>query len=189
MRTDITIEPLGPDRLDDYFYLFDNIRFAENPHWSACYCYSFHFTGVAEEWNRESNRIAVTQLINDGGMKGYLAYKGQQPVGWCNANNRSNYQRLNKLYDLPDSDNNNICTIVCFLIHQEFRRLGIARLLLESVESDCEALGYSLIEAYPGKGNLSCEKNYKGPLDLYLSKGFNIESEHENYFIVRKLIE
>jgi ribosomal protein S18 acetylase RimI-like enzyme len=189
MPEHILIKPLGPDLLNDFLSFFDHIRFTENPHWSACYCYSFHFTGTSEEWNRESNRVAVARLIMEGGMKGYLAYDGLQPVGWCNANNRTNYQRLSKLYDLPDADHTNICSIVCFLVHPEYRGQGIASLLLERVESDCTSQDYDLIEAYPGKGVLSCEKNYKGPLDLYLSSGFNIQSEHEDYYLVRKIIK
>jgi len=96
---DISIKPLSADLISDYVYSFDNIAFSENPGWSACYCYSFHFTGTNEEWKREDNRSSVIRLIKEKKMMGYLAYSGNNPVGWCNANNRLNYQSLLKYYD------------------------------------------------------------------------------------------
>jgi len=70
----IKIKPLSPELLDDYLHFFDNIVFAENPEWSACYCYSFHFTGSPDQWNKESNRSAAIRLIRRNELKGYLAY-------------------------------------------------------------------------------------------------------------------
>lgn len=32
-------------------------------------------------------------------MTGYLVFENDKPIGWCNANNRLNYQRLLKDYD------------------------------------------------------------------------------------------
>lgn len=182
----VFIEPLVPDRLDDFLSFFESVRFTENPHWSKCYCYSFHFTGSADQWTTENNRLAVSRLVKDRQMKGYLAYLNGRPVGWCNANNRLNYQRLHKIYELPQKESNKICSIVCFLIHPDFRRRGISRQLLHRVESDYTAPEYEIIEAYPGKGDLSCERLYKGPLEMYLGNGFHISEEHSDYRIVRK---
>jgi hypothetical protein len=93
---DITIKPLTPNILDDYLFFFDNMIFKENPEWSKCYCFSYHFVGTKEQWNKKENRSSVIEFVHAGKMTGYLAYSDNKPVGWCNANNRLNYQRLLK---------------------------------------------------------------------------------------------
>jgi ribosomal protein S18 acetylase RimI-like enzyme len=127
-------------------------------------------------------------MILEGSMKGYLAFQGKMAVGWCNVNNRQNYQRLAKLYNLVDAGHPRICSVVCFLIDPEHRRKGITKLFLRAIEEDYGSQGYEYIEAYPGKGDLSTEKQYKGPLDLYLEHGFRIIREDEEYYTVRKML-
>jgi len=184
--TNISIRQLSPELLKDFLFFFDNIAFTENPHWSACYCYSFHFTGTSEQWNKESNRAAVIKFINENKMTGYLAYANGKPVGWCNANDRMNYQRLAKYYDLVDNPKDKACSIVCFLISPGFRRKGVARKILEQICIDYTSRDYDYIEAYPGRGDLSSEKHYKGPLSLYEKSDFKIIKTYDDYYVVRK---
>lgn len=187
-QMNLSIKPLSADTLDDFLFFFDNIVFTENPGWSRCYCYSFHFTGRDDEWNKEANRSAVIKLVKENKMTGYLAYYDNKPVGWCNANNRMNYQRLLKYYDLVDNPDDKVCSIVCFLISPEFRRKGIAQKILEQIQTDCSSLDYDYLESYPGKGKLSCEKHYKGPLDMYEKYNFKIVREYADYYVVRKYL-
>jgi len=182
----ITIKPLSPGLIKDYLFLFDNMVFTENPGWSACYCFSFHFTGTREQWNRENNRASVIRYISEKRMNGYLAYSGDKPVGWCNTNDRSKYQALSKYYELTSSSEEKVCSVVCFVVDPEYRRKGIAQSLLEQVCSDCSAQDFDYIEAYPAKGILSCERQYKGPIELYKRLDFKVEKEFENYLVVRK---
>lgn len=186
---ELFIKSLSPDLLNDYLYFFDQIIFTENPDWSECYCYSFHFTGTSEQWNKETNRAAVINLIDKRKMTGYLAYADGKPVGWCNVNNRSNYQRLMKYYDLVDNPEDKVCSVVCFLIHPDFRREGIAQKILEQVIFDYSELDFDYLEAYPGKGELSSERHYKGPFGMYEKLEFKIEKEYDDYYVVRKRLK
>lgn len=183
---EITIEPLSPDLLNDYLFFFDNMVFTEHPDWEKCYCYSFHFVGADEDWTKKDNRAAVTKLINEGKMKGYLVFDDKAPIGWCNVNDRGDYQRLMKIYELEDYPCEKIASIVCFLINPDFRGKGIAKLLLKRIIKDYSEKGYDCLEAYPDKGGSSCEKNYKGPLSLYEKNGFEMLKEHDHYFVVQK---
>jgi len=151
------IRPLSPELKEEYLSFFESIKFEEHPHWSACYCYSFHFTGSSEEWKPESNRSCVSAMIDEGSMKGYLAFSDGKPVGWCNVNNRLNYQLLTKKYDL-----------------------------LDRVIKDYTAQDYAFIEAYPRSGDLSSEKLYRGPMEIYTRNGFDQVGEFEDYVLVRK---
>jgi GNAT superfamily N-acetyltransferase len=186
---DISIKSLSPDLLNDFLFFFDNMIFTEHPDWSICYCFSFHFTGTKEQWNKEENRASAIKFINEGKMTGYLAFSKGNPVGWCNANNRLNYQRLMKYYDLVDNPDDTVCSVVCFLIHPDYRRRGVAQKILERICNDYRALNYDYIEAYPGKGALTSEGHYNGPLPLYERLDFTVWREYEEYYVVRKRLK
>jgi ribosomal protein S18 acetylase RimI-like enzyme len=122
-------------------------------------------------------------------LTGYLVFDNDNPIGWCNANKRINLQRLIKDYDLIDNPDDKVCSVVCFLIHPDYRRQGIAQKILEKVIEDYSDKGYDYIEAYPKKGKLSCESNFKGPLDLYKRFDFEIFKEYDSYYVMRKKVE
>jgi len=182
----ITIKPLSPDLIDDYLHFFDNQVFTENPDWSKCYCYFFHFVGTDEQWNKKDNRAAAIKIISEGKMKGYLAYSNNKPVGWCNVNARINYQAIKNIYQIEADPGAKICSIVCFLISLEFRRKGIAKALLTRIIEDYSNKDLDYLEAYPDKDGKSCEKNYKGHLALFEKNGFKTIDEQDKYFVVRK---
>lgn len=128
------------------------------------------------------NRSAVKKLIQEGSMKGFLAYEQGKVVGWCNANDKSSYSALSeKVYS-----GSKTCAIVCFVIHPDFRRKGIAQKLLERVIQAYGKNACSWIEAYPGKDKNSCERNYHGHLSMYEKFDFIIEEEFDDYYVVRK---
>ena len=180
------IRPLTKELKDDYLFFFDNMIFKENPDRSICYCYDYHFTGDVATCTRESNRSAVINLINENKLTGYLVFENDKPIGWCNANNRLNYQRLLKDFDLIDNPDDKVCSIVCFLIHPDYRRQGIAQKILEKIIKDYSNKDYDYIEAYPRKGELSSEGNFKGPVELYKRFGFKINKEYDDYYVMRK---
>lgn len=178
----ISIKALSPSLIEDYLYFFDQMVFTENPHWSQCYCYSYHFTGASEEWNKEKNRLAVIDLIQAGKMKGFLAFEDDMVVGWCNANDKCNYQSLTK----GGNKKSELCSIVCFLIHPRYRRSGIAQKLLERVIESYGKEAFRFIEAYPRKETHSCERNYHGHFSMYKKLNFRIEEELDDHYVVRK---
>ncbi len=186
---EIAIRPLTKELKDDYLFFFDNIIFKENPDRLKCYCYDYHFTGDVESCTREMSRSSVIHLINENKLTGYLAFDNGIPIGWCNANNRLNYQRLLKDYDYIDNPDDKVCSIVCFLIHPDYRRKGVAQQILDRVISDYSNSDFDYFEAYPKKDELSCEGNFKGPLELFKRYDFKINKEYDNYYVVRKKIE
>ena len=185
----IEIRPLDKDIKDDYLYFFDNIVFKENPDRSICYCYDYHFLGDVASCTREMSRSAVINLINKHELTGYLAFDGDKPIGWCNANYRWNYQRLLRDYDLVGNSDDKVCSIVCFLIHPDYRRQGIAQKILETIIIDYSNKDCDYIEAYPRKGTLTSEGNFKGPLELYHRFDFKIEKEYDNYYTMRRKLK
>ena len=185
----IEIRPLTKDLKDDYLFFFDNMDYQENPDWGKCYCYDYHFTGDVATCTREKSRSSVINLINENKLRGYLAFDKDKPIGWCNANNRLNYQRLLKDYDYIDNPDDKVCSIVCFLIHPDYRRQGIARKILEKIIKDYSNKDYDYLEAYPKKEEFLCGGNFKGPLKLYERYDFKINKEYNDYYVMRKIIK
>jgi ribosomal protein S18 acetylase RimI-like enzyme len=186
---EITIKPLSKELIDDFFYFFDDIAFTDNPDWSDCFCCFYHFGGSDEEWMRitaEENRQTAKTMIQTGKMKGYLAYKKEKPIGWCNVNDKKNFAKLIKRKAVWGGKQEKICSIVCFLISPENRKMGIARRMLEQICKDYAVAQYDYIEAYPRKGNLSSAEQYHGPASMYLKAGFTIYRELDEYDIMRK---
>ena len=185
-KMNFEIKPLTKDLKDAYLFFFDNIVFEENPDRAKCYCYDYHFLGDVETCTREMSRSAVSDLIDENKLRGYLVFDEDKPIGWCNVNHRGNYQRFLRDYDVIGNPDDKVCSIVCFLIHVDYRRQGIARKILENIIKDYSNNNYDYIEAYPRKGDLSSEGSFKGPLELYKSYDFEIEKEYDYYYTVRK---
>jgi len=185
---DIEIKPLTKDLKDDYLYLFDNMIHKENPDWSKCYCNDYHFLGDVETCTRENSREMIINRINVNELQGYLVFENNKPIGWCNANNRLNYQRLLRDFDLIDNPEDKVCSVVCFLIHPDYRRQGVSQKILEKIIVDYSNTDYGYLEAYPRKGK-SGENNFKGPMELYKRNDFQVHKEYDNYYVMRKKLK
>jgi ribosomal protein S18 acetylase RimI-like enzyme len=184
----IEIRPLTKELKDDYLFLFDNMIHRENPEWSKCYCNDYHFLGDVESCTRDMSRVMVIDRIDENEHQGYLVFKNGKAIGWCNVNNRSNYQRLLRDYDLIDNPNDKVCSLVCFLVHPDYRRQGISQKILEKIIADYSNTEYDYIEAYPKKGE-SNAGNFNGSLKFYKRNDFKIYEEHETFYIMRKKIK
>lgn len=184
----IEIKPLSKDLKEDYLFLFDNMIHKENPEWSKCYCNDFHYLGDVETCTRDMSRALIIDRIDRGELQGYLAFHDEQAIGWCNVNNRSNFQRLLRDYDLIDKLEDKACSIVCFLIHQDYRRQGIAQQLVEKVIEDYSNTDYDYIEAYPRKGETN-NSSFKGPVELFKRNGFDIYTTHDSYYVMRRSVK
>jgi GNAT superfamily N-acetyltransferase len=179
---DIKIIPLTAALADEYLKFFDGPAFSDNPDWAGCYCCFYHI--CSPEWEQrtgEQNREFAREAIANGSLNGYLAFIGNEPVGWVNAGKRESYARL-AAEPLPEGDN--ICSVVCFTISPFHRRQGVAAKLLQAVIDGAKGK-YDYIEAYPLKGKQTAAFHYHGPLAMYEAAGFEAVSETKKYYVVR----
>lgn len=197
--TQYEVRALTPERVDDYLGFFDHERgpaFSDNPEWAKCYCH-FYEVATALDWASipaESNRVAMRARIEVGEMEGFLAYDGDEVVGWMNAQPRHKlphcFERMRVAAPAIKCAPSSAAVIVCFVIEPARRRTGIARTLLDHGLAQLAARGIELVDAFPFKSgaSTSAADHYHGSLPMFMQAGFEVIGENENLTVVRKLL-
>jgi GNAT superfamily N-acetyltransferase len=195
----IEIKAMTPELLADYLRFFDGVAFSDHAEWSWCYCTFYHLGKDDEKrieethkgaFNRDIMRDIAIGFINDGTLKGYLAYEDDAVVGWLNTQDKGNYAKIRESAELWENDTGaKIKAITCFLVAPEMRRRGVATALLARAVEDAAREGYDFAEAYPGNGALDCFQHYHGHPAMYESCGFAPFKRFEYYSIYRRALK
>ena len=195
----IVVKPLTPELGADFLRFFDHeggAAFADNPEWATCYCHFYHVPR-AIDWPAMSgsqNRTAMQARIEVGAMEGFLAFDGEEVVGWLNAQPR---QALPHCFDRMRIEPTPLsceafeaAVIVCFVVAPQRRRQGISRALLATALASFTARGLKVVDAFPFKSGASelAADHYHGSLPLFLDQGFTVLREDQTLTAVRKML-
>ena len=195
----IEIYKLTDALAEDYAHFFD-----VTPHDDhtvkeelPCYCITWRSDdtyGGNDHWypTREERRERAIQFIRDGKLKGYLAYHGNEIVGWCNAT--ADCQRgvdyLRAYWPIVEYGADvRVKSIFCFVVAPEVQRKGIATQFVERVCRDAAEEGFDFVEAYVNKDFTDTANELRGPLAMYEKCGFSISAEQEGRVVVRKALK
>ena len=205
---EIEMKALTPDFVEDYIDFFDHRAFSDGSPYFPCYCNAFNMStseiekmrelakrcgGGAEGWQK-SLRESAAQMVQEGRIRGFLAYDKGIVIGWCNSNDRMNYYRVGEfdLDHVPEDRapfecqrERQIKSIVCFEISPEYRGKGIATQLLQQVCVDAHIEGYEYVEAYP-TDHAQNSLAFTGPVRLYEKAGFTVFSRIASTIVMRK---
>ena len=197
---ELEIRKLSPELIGDYLHFFDHAAFTDHAEWSGCYCVEPHVCErIQEELSKgtlSKGRDYAIDFIRSGKLRGYLTYNCGEVVGWCNANDKQNYEKLAEWKNLPawkdvwfDGDEHKkIKSIMCFVVAPHTRGKGIATALLGRICEDSLAEGYEFVEAYPYKGEPTAYDCYAGPVAMYEKQGFTTLHEVEYVLVMRKYL-
>jgi ribosomal protein S18 acetylase RimI-like enzyme len=173
---ELQIKTLDQSSLNDFLEWFDNRAFADNKAWKGCYC-QFYLddpeTTDVDSLSEEGNRQNACDRVANGKMTGYLAYLGEEVVGWCAAGPANQYLALPK----TESD---VARVMCFVIDPMHRGQGYATELLDAACADLKAKGFRVVEAAPIVGDASQSANYHGPIAMYLKAQFEEVTKFED---------
>ena len=194
----ITIKKLTPDLAESYAHFFDVTPHDVNIDDRKCYCVTWRsddaYANGETHWfpTREERRRRAIQYIRTGSIQGYLAYHGNEIVGWCNANANCqacvNYLRSYWPIEVyPEGIK--VKSVFCFMITPEMQRKGIATQLLERVCTDAANEGIDYVEAYINKEFVESDHDFRGPLKMYEKCGFTVRAEREGRVVVRKTLK
>ena len=184
----LTLRPLGPENAQESLNYLENLYFHHAPDWSGCFCRFYHNNCSNEEWSKRTpqhNKSEALESIHNGSMKGFLAYHEDQVIGWVNANRVDAYPRLENFVEAYVRSPKTGC-LVCFVIHPDYRRQGVARALLKEAVDQFTGDGYDAVLAFPFESKDEPEKAYRGSLSMYLELGFTILETRNGMSVMRK---
>jgi GNAT superfamily N-acetyltransferase len=193
MTASIDIVEVGPDRIGDYFALFDS-AFRDNPDWDGCYCAFYDDTSglpFSPDQDAQRHRAAREERLRSGAARGLLAFIDGVPVGWCNVAPRSLIPNLRAFAKAVESAADEPAVIMCFVIDPAHRGKGVATALVHGAIEASRKWGVPWVEAYPTKADADTDGmpwtavSYKGPLSMYLAAGFSVEGDMGSWFVVR----
>ena len=121
------------------------------------------------------NHRALKEITGSGAVPGLIGYRGKAPVGWISVAPREQFGRLLRSPKLKPIDDEPVWSIVCFFVHREHRRGGVAHGLLEGAIGYAASRGASTLEAYPheyGPGEKPDPAVYMGTTALFTRAGF-----------------
>jgi len=188
----LTFRSLQPSDSDLLIHYFQSLDYSHHQEWKTCYCSFYHSTCTMEEWisrsERGENETITRKSIQNGNMKGFLAFENNQVVGWLNANHYHAYLRL--IGDIkPYIKSPQTAVAICFVIHPDYRGKGIARQLLSFAIESLKAQGYETLLGLPRDSPNHPEVRYRGTFHMFDEAGFTPVFHHEDLRIYMKSLK
>jgi GNAT superfamily N-acetyltransferase len=116
----------------------------------GCWCQAWRGRDeVAKATGETRPETLRRQIENDFPPPGYLAYIGEEVVGWAGVGVRTRTPRLMNSRTIPLVDGQPVWSIGCFLVRVGYRRKGVATALLDAILDAARAAGAPGVEAYP----------------------------------------
>lgn len=173
----IIVKKLTPKLWQDLENLF-----GEKGACGGCWCMYWRIE-KSEKWEDVKGLKAkkrFKRLVDDGDVKGLLAYCDGEPVGWCTFGKRTDFSRLDRAPSLKCDDAESVCSIPCFYVKSSYRKKGVSTALLEAASKALADQGESILEGYPVKPTQAGNKNipaafaWTGTIPLFEKAGFKL---------------
>jgi GNAT superfamily N-acetyltransferase len=171
----IQIKEMLPELWDDLEQLF-----GEKGACGGCWCMWWRIE-QGEKWQDVKGGEAkkrLRRMIENGRVRGLIAYDGDQPVGWCTFGKRTDFPRLNRARTLQCEDADAISCVPCFYVKNRYRKKGVSTELLKAAVKALANEGVAIVEGYPVKPIRSGNKDipgafaFTGTISLFKKEGF-----------------
>jgi GNAT superfamily N-acetyltransferase len=126
-------------------------------------------------------------MLDSGMIHGYLAYDGDQAIGWCNAADIESYAGFVPAFARGIGCGKTI-SIVCFEIAPEYRGMDIASAFIDRVCADAKSKGYAAVEGYAKLSDRRDDFDFRGPYRLYQKAGFTEAARGNEQVVMRKVL-
>jgi len=141
----VSFSPVTADRWNDLEALF-----GERGACGGCWCMAWRLP--RRDWEAgkgETNRRALRAIVAAGHTPGVLAYRGNEPVGWCAVAPRHEYVSLAGSRILRPVDDTPVWSISCLFLRKDHRRVGLSSRLLRAAVDLAATKGAQVVEGYP----------------------------------------
>ena len=169
----LSIKQLSSENRQDFYAVHRAGEYTD-----YCLC-GYWWVPNSDGWSERTEQEAIAQredLFSRKISDGYLLYKDNQPVGWCQVYQRDELPNLVNTFKFdPDAD---VWCIGCFMIIPEMRGMGLACRFFAMMLVDLQDRGIRKIQAYPKtQSGLSANEVWTGPTSLFQKAGFKFISE------------
>jgi GNAT superfamily N-acetyltransferase len=163
---ELDIQPVTPDRWADLADLFER-RGPRGGRPEPGWCWCMWWRDRSRD--RDRNKPAMRSLVSAGREPGLLAYDSGTPVGWVSVAPREEFGQLERSPTYrPADDDEGVFAIVCFYVHPDAKRRGVANALIRAAVDYALRRGASAVEAYGSRE----PTDYMGWRDAFASAGF-----------------
>jgi GNAT superfamily N-acetyltransferase len=122
------------------------------------------------------SRIALMRGLCDSDPgPGVLAYVDGEVAGWCSIAPKSTYRALVNSRTIPHVRDEDVWSVMCFVVRTAFRRRGLMHDLLDGAVTHAQAMGAPAVEGYPvesGGERIDQISGYVGTVRLFDAHGF-----------------
>lgn len=175
--------PLTSDRWPDLVQLFEH-------HGNPGYCWCMTWRAPSAEYQQlgtAGRKRALRSRVKAQIPIGILAYRADEPVGWCSIAPRETYARLEKSTTLKRIDDRPVWSVVCFFVSRPMRGKGLALQLLRAAVAYAASRGAHIVEGYPVNPGQSYQ--FMGSPAIFKAAGFREVARAENDRpIVRRIL-
>lgn len=154
---------------------------------SVCWCQRYKLA-PREAFSRfpaEERALRLREQVNPGepgaeATAGILAYLGDEPVGWCAVQPRTEYPGLLRVYRTPwegrseDRSDASVWAVTCVFVRAGFRARGIAHALAAGAVEHARSRGARALEAYPMRteaGEITWDEIHVGAQSMFSAAG------------------
>lgn len=168
--TDLLVRPVTAANWDDFEHLFTQ---RGSPHYCWCGVYRFadnHRRAKAEK------KAGMRRLVSNATPIGVLAYKDDEPVGWCSIAPRESYAKLERSRTMPrvTDPETSTWTVLCFFVARRAREQGVTHDLLAGAVEYARRQGAEVIEGYPFD-TAGITSTHRGHSNVFKKLGFRQE--------------
>jgi GNAT superfamily N-acetyltransferase len=166
----VEVHPATPDRWADLEMVF-------GPSGGAYGCWCMFFRMRRKDFQSRKaaeNKRDMKSLVESGAEPGLIAYVDGVPAAWVSLDRRENLPLLVHSTKIKPVDDKPVWSIVCFVVHKDFRRRGLMARLIEAAVDYIRVHGGTTAEAYPIEPDrpLKGDAGYTGIASAFLAAGF-----------------
>jgi GNAT superfamily N-acetyltransferase len=186
----IEVRRVTPSRWDDVAELFTRAGpRGGTPQTDGCWCRFWLVRGNAYwDGHGDGHRADLESEIKGGSAHALLAYLDGRAVGWCRLGPRESFERLEHSKKLARVDDQDAWAVVCFFVHPDAKRTGVASALLDAAVEQAAKHGAPVLEGYPvHPGHMNIDA-YTGYLPMFLAAGFEQVRDAGRRIVVRRTL-
>ena len=140
-----------------------------------CWCMSWRLPASEQNANGpEGNRAELERRLDAGAPLGLLAWRDEEPVGWCSLSPRPDFGRIARStsLDIRERERADIWSIACFMVAPSARRAGVMGALVAAAMESARASGARILEVYPPGEESSGRPSHSGSRRVLERLGF-----------------